>query len=184
MAALPCACVPVLAHRLSPGTGQGTAGGMGQGTEQGTEAGQVPGPETEPEDDGLAADAAPAGEWVSVAEAARRLQVTPKAIRNRLRRGTLPARVRGNLGREVWLPRFRDRPEPLSGGRQGTGPGTGTGTGPEQVTLLVENARLTAEVEGERRLNAELRRQMARLEAELTELRTPWWARVLAALRR
>jgi hypothetical protein len=75
MAALPCACVPVLAHRLSPGTGQGTAGGMGQGTEQGTEAGQVPGPETEPEDDGLAADAAPAGEWVSVAEAARRLQV-------------------------------------------------------------------------------------------------------------
>jgi hypothetical protein len=164
---------------------------MGQGTEQGTEAGQVPRPETEPGDDGLAADAAPAGEWVSVAEAARRLQVTPKAIRNRLRRGTLPARVRGNLGREVWLPRFRDRSEPLSGDRQGTGPRTGTGTGPEQVALLVENARLAAELEGERRLNAELRRQLERelargkrLEAELAEARMPLLARLLALLHR
>jgi hypothetical protein len=47
----------------------------------------------------------------------------------------------------------------------------------------VEVARLTAEAEGERRLNTELRRQTAKLEAEVAELRQPWWAKVLAALR-
>jgi hypothetical protein len=163
---------------------------MGQGTEQGTGTEAIPGPGqgTEPRDHDQAADAAPAGEWVSIAEAARRLQITPKAIRNRLRRGTLTARVRGNTGREVWLPQSRDRLEPPPGDRQGTDPGegsgTGTGTGPEQVALLVENARLTAEIEGERRLNAELRRQVAKLEAEVAELRTPLWIRLLAAWRR
>jgi hypothetical protein len=166
---------------------------MGQGTDQGTEAGQVPRPETEPGDDGPAADTALAGEWVNIAEAARRLKVTPKAIRNRLRRGTLAARMRGNIGREVWLPRSRDQPEPPSGDWQGTSPdeGPGTGTGPGPVRLLVENARLAAELEGERRLNAELRRQLERelargkrLEAELAEARMPLLARLLALLHR
>jgi hypothetical protein len=119
---------------------------------------------------------------------------TPKAIRNRLRRGTLPARVRGNVGREVWLLQPGDRPEPPSRDRQGTdpdeGPETGTGPRPGPVALLVENARLLAELEGERRLNAELRRQLERelargkrLEAELAEARAPLLARLLALLR-
>jgi hypothetical protein len=167
---------------------------MGQGTDQGTEAGPVSGLETQPGDDVPAADAAPAGDWVSVAEAARRLQITPKAIRNRLRRGTLAARVRGNIGREVWLPRSRDRPKPPAGDRHGAhpdeDPGTGTGTGPDPVALLVENARLLAELEGERRLNGELRRQLERelargkrLEVELAEARAPLLTRLLRLLR-
>jgi hypothetical protein len=48
----------------------------------------------------------------------------------------------------------------------------------------VEVARLTAEVEGERRLNAELRRQATKLEAEVAELRQPWWARLATLLAR
>ena len=44
------------------------------------------------------------GVWVTVAEAARRLGVTPTAIRNRLDRGTLESRPHGNRGRLVRLP--------------------------------------------------------------------------------
>src|SRR5689334_45625 len=44
------------------------------------------------------------GEWVSVAEAARRLGITPRAVRNRVRHHSLQARPKGNSGREVFLP--------------------------------------------------------------------------------
>jgi hypothetical protein len=102
--------------------------------------------------------------------------------------------MRGNVGREVWLPQPGDRPEPPSGDCQETrsdeDPGTGMGIGSGPVALLVENARLAAELEGEQRLNAELRRQLERelargkrLEAELVEARTPLLARLLALLR-
>jgi hypothetical protein len=64
------------------------------------------------------------------------------------------------------------------------------GVGSGSVALLVENARLAAELEGERRLNAELRRQLERelargkrLEAELVAARAPLLARLLALLR-
>jgi hypothetical protein len=48
----------------------------------------------------------------------------------------------------------------------------------------VENARLAAELAGKVELVDELRRQLAKLETEVAELRTPWWAKMLAALRR
>src|SRR5215218_9921785 len=43
--------------------------------------------------------------WCSVNEAARRLGVTPTAIRNRIKRRTLKTKPHGNHGRLVWVPR-------------------------------------------------------------------------------
>jgi hypothetical protein len=43
-------------------------------------------------------------DWCSIAEAARRLGVTPAAIHNRIRRGTLPTRPNGNHGKLVKMP--------------------------------------------------------------------------------
>ncbi|MBQ0819142.1 hypothetical protein KBI52_02640 [Microvirga sp. HBU67558] len=44
-------------------------------------------------------------DWCSISEAARRLSVTPTAIRNRIKRGTLEVRPNGNFGRLVRVPR-------------------------------------------------------------------------------
>jgi hypothetical protein len=49
-------------------------------------------------------------DWCSINEAARRLGVTPTAIRNRIKRGTLPTRPNGNFGKLVKVP----RPVPLT----------------------------------------------------------------------
>ncbi|MGF7213731.1 hypothetical protein GGE65_008381 [Skermanella aerolata] len=43
-------------------------------------------------------------DWCSVSEAARRLGVTPTAIRNRIKRGTLEHRPNGNSGKLVRVP--------------------------------------------------------------------------------
>ena len=43
-------------------------------------------------------------DWCSINEAARRLKVTPTAIRNRIKRGTLKTRPNGNHGRLVHVP--------------------------------------------------------------------------------
>ncbi len=59
-------------------------------------------PVPEPDPDG-SRDGPEPGEWLSVAEAARRLGVTEKAVRNRIRRGTLEWRPAGNHGREVLI---------------------------------------------------------------------------------
>jgi hypothetical protein len=48
--------------------------------------------------------AEPADDWCTIAEAARRLHVTPTAIRNRVKRGTLPTRPNGNFGKLVNVP--------------------------------------------------------------------------------
>ena len=49
--------------------------------------------------DGSGSD--PGGEWLTVAAAARRLGISPRAIRGRIRRGTIEWRPLGNTGREV-----------------------------------------------------------------------------------
>src|SRR4051794_39514464 len=56
-------------------------------------------------------------DWCSVSEAARRLGVTPTAIRNRIKRGTLEHRPNGNQGKLVRVSRTvtLTRPEPLGG---------------------------------------------------------------------
>jgi hypothetical protein len=43
-------------------------------------------------------------DWCSINEAARRLSVTPTAIRNRIKRGTLKTKPNGNHGRLVRVP--------------------------------------------------------------------------------
>jgi hypothetical protein len=43
-------------------------------------------------------------DWCSINEAARRLSVTPTAIRNRIKRGTLKTKPNGNHGRLVGVP--------------------------------------------------------------------------------
>lgn len=87
--------------------------------------------------------------WCSVAEAARRLGVTPTAIRNRIRRGTLDTRPNGNVGHLVRVP----RPEPVFD----TVPGTGSGTVPSDALDRVADA-----------LVAELRGRLVELQARAT----------------
>src|SRR3954469_25315466 len=62
----------------------------------------------DPHGEGHAADDG----WCSVNEAARRLSVTPTAIRNRIKRRTLETKPNGNHGRLVWVPRPVPRPVP------------------------------------------------------------------------
>ncbi len=53
-----------------------------------------------------------AGEWCSVAEAARRIGVTEKAVRERIKHGSIEWRPRGNAGREVLITPEMERDEP------------------------------------------------------------------------
>jgi hypothetical protein len=55
-------------------------------------------------------------EWCSINEAARRLGITPTAIRNRIKRGTLEHRPNGNVGKLVRVPLTVTRtvPEPVT----------------------------------------------------------------------
>lgn len=97
-------------------------------------------PGTDPEDD-----------WCSINEAARRLGVTPTAIRNRIKRGTLKTKPNGNFGRLVRVP----RPVPP------TVMPTVTVTEPEPVTeTLLETVAGTVMV-------TVLEHHIKRLEAEL-----------------
>ena len=75
-------------------------------------------------------------DWCSVEEAARRLGVTPTAIRNRIKRGTLDTRPNGNVGHLVHVP----KPPPLTGSDTVvlTVPGTVPGTVPETDALVQE----------------------------------------------
>src|SRR3954447_19634684 len=122
-----------------------------------------------------------AGEWATVAEAARRLGLTPKAVRNRIARGQIEWRARGNEGREVFLPAGAE-----AGDDDPAGPGT--------VALLRELAEArerAARAEGELvGLRAALREagaragaaeaEASRMAALLADALRPWWRRWLA----
>jgi hypothetical protein len=141
---------------------------------------------------------------VSVAEAARRLGVTPRAVRNRIRRDTIVWRPKGNEGREVFLPVDAGSEDGSADGQvtdQGDGPGDGQGSAfaglvdALRAELRNERERREAaemgaavaarEVELTRELAAELRADRDRL-AELLRLalhRPSWWERALRAVR-
>jgi hypothetical protein len=63
------------------------------------------------------------GEWLAVAAAARRLGVSPRAIRSRIERGTLRWRAAGNTGKLVWLPSGGPSSGGAGGAFQGPSPG-------------------------------------------------------------
>jgi hypothetical protein len=69
-------------------------------------------------------------DWLTIHAAARRLGVTPTAIRNRIKRGTLQTRPNGNFGRLVRVPLRLVRVPP-------TVPGTVPLTPEEPVTETV-----------------------------------------------
>jgi hypothetical protein len=96
------------------------------------------------------------GEWLSVAEAARRLGVVPKAIRNRIARGTLRWRPKGNQGREVFVP---DDAEP-----EGDGPRDSS----DLVALQVQIARLEEQIAATKAIaSAEVEAMRKQLESGL-----------------
>src|SRR4051794_39216796 len=97
------------------------------------------------------------GEWVSVREAARRLGVTPKAVRDRIKHGSLEARPKGNLGREVLLP-------PRVALRENSGELPGKATREMPPGLPGEDAGEVVELLAEM---AELRHALGRAEGEL-----------------
>jgi hypothetical protein len=129
------------------------------------------------------------GEWLSVAEAARRLGVVPKAVRSRIARGTLRWRSKGNHGREVFI---------LDAEPEGDGPGDG----PDLVALQVQAARLEEQLAATRAVAAvELTARTAviealeaglaaertradRLEIALAEARKGWLERLIEAVRK
>ena len=94
-------------------------------------------------------------DWCSINEAARRLRVTPTAIRNRIKRGTLQTKPNGNFGKlvRVPLPVTLTPDEPVTG----TVSATVTDTVPNAVTLTVTEAVSV------------LSRHIERLEAQLDE---------------
>src|SRR3954463_3567926 len=73
--------------------------------------------------------------WCSVNEAARRLGVTPTAIRNRIKRRTLKTKPNGNHGHLVWVPRPVSPTLPLTA--DGTVTATVSPTVPETMTPTV-----------------------------------------------
>jgi hypothetical protein len=141
------------------------------------------------------ADSPGEGEWLSIAAAARRLGVSPRAIRSRVERGTIRWKPAGNTGKLVWVPS-----------------GEAAAGGPEEDELELLQAELAelreaatelrvalaraeeranaakavaaaevaaakSEVAARDQLAAELRGLMRALRQELAEARRPWWRR-------
>ena len=105
-------------------------------------------------------------EWCSINEAARRLGVTPTAIRNRIKRGTLEHRPNGNIGKLVRVPPTvtvtvtPTVPEPL----EGTVPPGTDGT----IKALEAHVQTLRELLDER--NATHAAEVARLIEDRTQL--------------
>lgn len=131
-----------------------------------------------------------AGDWLSIAEAARREGVTPKAIRNRIEREQIAWRHAGNRGREVWLA-ARDGPGD-AWGQAGDVPGTEAlfrelaeareraGAAEGELAGLREalaEARARAAEAGDRSRAAEA--EAVRLAGLLADALRPWWWRWL-----
>ena len=129
----------------------------------------------------------PRGKWLSIAEAARRLRISPRSVRGRIARGTIQWKPAGNAGKLVLV-------EP--GGTPAGSPG-GAPEGDETERLRYEMAELQEELLEARvaQARAEERAMVLRealdrerdqhrelvdeLKAQLAEARRPWWRKLL-----
>jgi hypothetical protein len=110
-------------------------------------------------------------EWCGTQEAARRLGVTPAAIRNRIKRRTIEVKPNGNIGRLVRVP----RPVPGTGSAPVPSadpepiPSTDAEPVPGAVALLLTELRdRITELQGER---AAMRQEMAQERAAAAQER-------------
>jgi hypothetical protein len=116
------------------------------------------GPGDDPED----------GEWLTIAAAARQLGVSPRAIRGRIKRGTIEWKAAGNAGKLV---RVQIEDTSADGPRDDP---------EDEVDRLREElleARV-AQARAEERAVA-LRELVDELKAQLAEARRPWWRKLL-----
>src|SRR3982751_1182712 len=104
-------------------------------------------------------------EWCGTQEAARRLGVTPAAVRNRIKRRTIEVKPNGNIGRLVRVPRTTvpsADPEPV--------PSTNPEPVPSAVADLITELRdRVAELQAERAI---MRQEMAQERAAAAQERT------------
>jgi hypothetical protein len=134
----------------------------------------------------------PPGEWVTIAEAARRIGITPKAVRERVRHGTLAWKPHGNVGRLVLVTEPPREPSASPGEPPRPHGESGDEGAAELVADLrealaeerVARARAEGRLEAELRRADELRAERDRLEADLREARKPWVVRVVETIRR
>ena len=116
------------------------------------------------------------GSWLTVGAAARRLGISPRAVRGRIARGTLAWRPLGNTGREVLVP-------DAEASRDGTGDtsrdvvGDDPGDAMELALLREELVEALVGMARAEERAAALRELADRLTAELLEARRPWWRR-------
>lgn len=124
------------------------------------------------------ADTIEDGEWLTIAAAARRLRISPRAIRGRIDRGTIEWRAAGNTGKLVLI-----RPADASADGPEDDPQDEIDRLKEELTeSRLAQARLE---ERARLLRESLERERARvdaLEEEMREMRRPhrpWWRRFI-----
>jgi hypothetical protein len=106
------------------------------------------------------------GEWLTIAAAARRLGVSPRAIRGRIDRGTIAWKAAGNAGKLVLV-----RPEDASA----DGPGDGPEDEVDRLREELLEARV-AQARAEERAAA-LRELVDELKQQLAAARLSWWRR-------
>jgi hypothetical protein len=110
-------------------------------------------------------------EWCGTQEAARRLGVTPAAVRNRIRRRTIEVKPNGNIGRLVRVPRTvpSTRPAPMPSADPEPVPGTDPEPAPNAVADLISELRdRIKELQAER---AAMRHEMAQERAAAAQER-------------
>src|SRR4051794_27854514 len=104
----------------------------------------------------------PPGEWVSVSEAGRRLGISPRAVRNRIKHRSLDVRPKGNAGREVFVPEGA-RPASVPWEAPGTSPEDAPRDTPGTVELRLLLARLEERLAAAETREADLRAAIADL---------------------
>lgn len=139
-------------------------------------------------DDEQSGDGPGDGQWLTVAAAARRLGISPRAVRGRIARGTMPWRAAGNTGKMV-----RVREEDASRDVSGDVPEDDYELALLREELMEAREQLAgtkasleaavairkAETGALRELCDRLTAELADTRRELVEAHRPWWRRML-----